>query len=454
MTRALCRLAASAESRPRDGQLVDLGVHVADARVDPRLVQVGQHDRDLQPPGEQQGDLRAIRPGADHADLGHRPGQRLVRRAGRAPGPLLHQVERVQAGRAARRYSIRSARASSSAANPSSRVAVPRRRHQVECPVRRGRGAVQLAVGEEPRRGDGGVPLRRRSSVPAPAGRRDGDRRAGQHPAPPSAATPRGSRRARTWRPRCPSSKASGPRSILFCASGFSMITLSARGRARSAAAAGRRRPSRAPGRGSTRAARPSATPARDRPVGAVQRDLEAAAQRHAVDEAERRARPARRAAGTPRGRAWRRRAPDRGARPPGSAPAGRGDRAAAPSRSAPAARMNGLPVTPTAATSPAAARAATASSAAFSDSRPCGPNVFGLVWSSPLSRVIRARTPGGRRPGRRHGRCALVTTSPGQAPSPSRHAGSVRGYSSSLRSVSQSTVPPMPMPTHIVVRP
>ena len=76
-----------------------------------------------------------------------------------------------------------------------------------------------------------------------------------------------------------------------------------------------------------------------------------------------------------------------------GSAPAA-ARAAAAPSRSAPAPRMNGLPVTPTAATSPAATRASIASSAAFSDSRPRTPNVFGLVWSCPLSSVISAITP------------------------------------------------------------
>ena len=52
----------------------------------------------------------------------------------------------------------------------------------------------------------------------------------------------------------------------------------------------------------------------------------------------------------------------------------------AAPSRSAPAPRMKGLPVTPTAAISPLAIRGAIASSAADRDSSPRTPNVFGLV--------------------------------------------------------------------------
>ncbi len=91
---------------------------------------------------------------------------------------------------------------------------------------------------------------------------------------------------------------------------------------------------------------------------------------------------------------------------------------APAPSRSAPAARMNGLPVTPTAAISPAAARAATASRAALSDSSPCGPNVLGLVWSWPLSRVISASMPTAPRSTSRT--MARVTTSPGKASSAS----------------------------------
>ena len=70
----------------------------------------------------------------------------------------------------------------------------------------------------------------------------------------------------------------------------------------------------------------------------------------------------------------------------------------AAPVRSAPTAKMNGLPVTPTAAIrcSPASgvARAATASSASRSESRPAGPNVFGRVWSRPLSSVMSAIVP------------------------------------------------------------
>ncbi len=55
--------------------------------------------------------------------------------------------------------------------------------------------------------------------------------------------------------------------------------------------------------------------------------------------------------------------------------------------RSAPAARMNGLPVTPIAVI---VSSASASSIAALSASSERGPNVLGLVWSSPLSRVMR----------------------------------------------------------------
>src|SRR5690242_1092941 len=83
-----------------------------------------------------------------------------------------------------------------------------------------------------------------------------------------------------------------------------------------------------------------------------------------------------------------------------------------APLRSAPTAKMNGLPVTPTAAMS---VRAATASSASFSDCSPAGPNVFGRVWSRPLSSVMSAivPAPSGSSTSRTS---ALVTTSSGNS--------------------------------------
>ena len=140
------------------GQLVDLGVHVAHAGVDARLVQVGQHHRDFELPGEQQADLRGHQASPDHADLGHRPRQRLVRGAGRAPGALLGQVEGVQAGC----QLIAHDQVGQGLVLGGERLvpaAVLRRRDQLQRPVGGGGSTVQLAVGEEPGRADGGVPV-------------------------------------------------------------------------------------------------------------------------------------------------------------------------------------------------------------------------------------------------------------------------------------------------------
>ena len=57
---------------------------------------------------------------------------------------------------------------------------------------------------------------------------------------------------------------------------------------------------------------------------------------------------------------------------------------------------MKGLPVTPIEVIS---SSASAASIAAFSDSSERGPKVFGFVWSSPLSRVIRPMNAGGAAP-------------------------------------------------------
>ena len=79
------------------------------------------------------------------------------------------------------------------------------------------------------------------------------------------------------------------------------------------------------------------------------------------------------------------------------------------PVTSAPTQKMYGLPVTAMNAGSAASASVIAASRLA----RPPGPNVFGLVWSNPLSRVISAA--GLSRPGTRTERSsALVTTSSG----------------------------------------
>ena len=79
------------------------------------------------------------------------------------------------------------------------------------------------------------------------------------------------------------------------------------------------------------------------------------------------------------------------------------------PERSAPTAKMNGLPVTPIA--TGAGEWAAISSSAASSDAIPPGPKVDGRVWSWPLSIVISANSPDS--PGSDRNRTnARVTTS------------------------------------------
>ena len=74
-----------------------------DAAVDPLLVDVGDHHRNLEPAEEEQGQLGGHQAGPDDADLGHRSGQDRVRGAGRLLGPFLQQIEGVQARPAAPR---------------------------------------------------------------------------------------------------------------------------------------------------------------------------------------------------------------------------------------------------------------------------------------------------------------------------------------------------------------
>ena len=84
------------------------------------------------------------------------------------------------------------------------------------------------------------------------------------------------------------------------------------------------------------------------------------------------------------------------------------------PERSAPAAKINGFPVTAIATASDACAL----SIALLSEAKDAAPNVFGRLWSIPLSRVIKAKLPlapnGARDTSRK---IAFVTTSSG-APS------------------------------------
>src|ERR1039457_4085598 len=110
------------------------------------------------PAGEQQRDLRGHQARTDHADLGHRPGQRLIRRARGLLGPLLGEVERVQASvQLVAEQQVREPLVLGG--EPVVPAAVARGGDQVDGPVGRGGGAVQLAVREEPRRRDRGVPV-------------------------------------------------------------------------------------------------------------------------------------------------------------------------------------------------------------------------------------------------------------------------------------------------------
>ena len=113
---------------------------------------------------------------------------------------------------------------------------------------------------------------------------------------------------------------------------------------------------------------------------------------------------------------------------------------------------MNGLPVTPIATTS---SRASAASIAVFSAARPFGPKVFGLVWSCPLSSVISAIVPA--LPGSTTSReCAQRDDLVGLDRDRLRRSVSCRltVAAPSKFGFSQMTVPPMPRPTHMVVRP
>jgi hypothetical protein len=208
-----------------------------------------------------------------------------------------------------------------------------------------------------------------------------------------------------------PSANASGPRSVLFWLSGFSMITFSA-------AAGPISRGSRyVPPQPGTRPRKHSGSATTGTPEEIVRY-----VQCSAISSPPPIAAPLTNAndgtgsSPSRRNTAWP-------SRPTPAALSGVST-AGTPLRSAPTPKMNGLPVTPTATTGPAAPgaapfslaiRAATSSSAVFSDSSPPGPNVFGLVWSCPLSSVISASVPGTPNGVRSTSRTrARVTTSAG----------------------------------------
>ena len=98
VTRRVRNEAVSGETRRFSRRPCDLVVDPADALGHALLVEVGHDDRHPEAAREEQGELAGHEAGADDADLGHRSGEGLVRRAGRALGPLLHEVEGVEAG--------------------------------------------------------------------------------------------------------------------------------------------------------------------------------------------------------------------------------------------------------------------------------------------------------------------------------------------------------------------
>ena len=222
VTSAFCRFAASAESRPRASCLsISACTYATPASTrawSRSVITTGTCSRRT----NSSAICAAIRPAPTMPTL-------VTGRASGASGapaaawPASAPGRRRTARRAARRTSSRSTWASSSAANPSSRVGAPGRGDQVDRPVRGHRGAVQLAVGEEPRAGDGRVPVGRRARA----------RPAARSPTPPAPAAAQRSDSSRksagsNIASAMPSANASGPRSILFCDSGFSMITFSA----------------------------------------------------------------------------------------------------------------------------------------------------------------------------------------------------------------------------------
>ena len=150
------------------------------------------------------------------------PRQRAVGRAGRPLGALLHQVERVQPGpQLVRQQQV--GQGLVLGGEPLVAGGGPGGRDQVERPVRGGRGAVQLAVGEEPGGGDGGVPRGRVGQRgPLDRDRAGAATRAAQRS--DSSRKSAGSNIASAM----PSEYASAPPIILFWLRGFSMISFSA----------------------------------------------------------------------------------------------------------------------------------------------------------------------------------------------------------------------------------
>jgi hypothetical protein len=132
---------------PLRAQGVDLAVHVRDALVDPVLVEVGEDDGHLQPADEEQRQLTRHEPRADDTDARDRPGQRPIRCPGRLLRPPVDEIEGVERGaelvahrEVGERLRLGLERGVA--------VGGAGEADQLERPVRRGRGAVDLRVGD------------------------------------------------------------------------------------------------------------------------------------------------------------------------------------------------------------------------------------------------------------------------------------------------------------------
>ena len=361
-------------------QLVDLAVDVRHALVDARLVEVGEDHRHLEALHEQQRELAGHEPGADDADLGDRTGEGLVRRAGGALGAALHEVERVEPRAQVVAHDEVGERVvlGGEALVAGGR---PGRGDEVERAAR-GRGRRR---GAWRRRGRGPAATAASQASPRSTSGRSTTIVAGDDAGGPAQRLDEEVGRLEARRRASPSVERVGSGlSMRFWLSGFSTMTLTAfsaptrLGTQVGAAPAGDEAEEDL-GQAQRRRA------GRERAVGAVQRDLEAAAHRRAVDERERRHGAARRGGARRRARAS-----------PSAAACGARRRAeATPVRSAPDGedeRLAGDGDGDDLAARPRPPRPW--SSAAESERRPASPKVLGLVWSWPLSRVISAARP------------------------------------------------------------
>ena len=204
-------------------QLVDLGVHVAHALVDPLLVEVGQHDRHLEARANSSASWLAISPAPTTPTLVTGRARDLSGHAGRPLGAPLHQVEGVEPGAQLVAHDQVGERLVLGG-----EALVVRRGagelDQLERAVGRRRRAVHLACPRCP------WPRASAASQASPrsiSGRVDG-RLAVEDARGPDAATAPGSRPARRSRRRCRARRPAWPLSIRFWFSGFSMITVTA----------------------------------------------------------------------------------------------------------------------------------------------------------------------------------------------------------------------------------